>query len=162
MPCTESANVTSEKKDSEPDSDKKDVAGDATDAKGDGEDATAATADDEAAPETNGTPASTKKTAKDRRRSSGVGEKKLNRKKSMTRVTHLNAKPGDYFLARLKTYAPWPAIICDEDILPVSLLETRPVSAANEDGKYREDYADDGKRAHERTYPVMFFESNEL
>lgn len=80
----------------------------------------------------------------------------------MTRVTHLNAKPGDYYLARLRSYAPWPAIICDEEILPVSLIESRPVTAAQEDGSYRADYADDGKRAHERTYPVMFFGTNEL
>lgn len=157
----ESANVTDEKKESEAGADKAGASGEATEAKGDGEDATAA-ADAEAAPEANGTPASTKKTSKDRRRSSGVGEKKLNRKKSMTRVTQLNAKPGEYYLARLRSYAPWPAIICDEEILPVSLIESRPVTAAQEDGTYRADYADDGKRAHERTFPVMFFETNEL
>ena len=102
--------------------------------------------------------------AKNKRQSSGgaTGEKKLNRKKSVTRVTQLNAKPGDYYLARLRSYAPWPAIICDEEILPVSLIESRPVTAAQEDGSYRSDYADDGKRAHERTYPVMFFGTNEL
>jgi len=42
------------------------------------------------------------------------------------------------------------------------MLETRPVTAMQEDGTYRADYADDGKRAHERTFPVMFFNSNEL
>jgi hypothetical protein len=30
------------------------------------------------------------------------------------------------------------------------------------DGTYREDYADGGKRAHERTFPVMFLETNEF
>lgn len=104
-----------------------------------------------------------KKSSKDRRRSSGVGEKsKLSRKKSQIRTTHLHAKPGEYHLARLRSYAPWPAIICDEEILPNSLLENRPVTAMQADGKYRADYADDGKRAHERTFPVMFFETNEL
>lgn len=158
----ESANVTDEKKGSEADAEQNAASGDATDAKGDnGEDAAAA-ASAEPAAEANGTAASSKKTSKDRRRSSGVGEKKLNRKKSMTRVTQLHAKPGDYYLARLRSFAPWPAIICDEEILPSTLLDTRPVTAAQDDGSYRADYADDGKRAHERTFPVMFLGTNEL
>ena len=157
----ESANVTDEKKESEADAEKTADSGDAADAKGDGEDA-AATASAEPAPEANGTPASAKKNSKDRRRSSGVGEKKLNRKKSMNRITQLHAKPGEYYLARLRSYSPWPAIICDEEILPASLIESRPVTAAQDDGTYRADYADDGKRAHERTFPVMFFQTNEL
>lgn len=153
--------MTDEKKGSEADAEQTAASGDATDAKGDdGENAAAANA--EPAAEANGTPASPKKTSNDRRQSSGVGEKKLNRKKSMTRVTQLNAKPGDYFLARLRSFAPWPAIICDEEILPSTLIDTRPVTAAQEDGSYRADYADDGKRAHERTFPVMFFGTNEL
>ncbi|KAJ5217484.1 uncharacterized protein N7469_011109 [Penicillium citrinum] len=152
-----SANVTEGKKEAEPEANKTNESGDAKETKGDAE--TVADAEPASAPEPNGTPAKTK-----RRQSSGTGtgEKKLNRKKSVTRVTHLNAKPGDYYLARLRSYAPWPAIICDEEILPVSLIESRPVTAAQEDGSYRADYADDGKRAHERTYPVMFFGTNEF
>jgi hypothetical protein len=121
-----------------------------------------AAADAESAPKTNGTPASTKKSSTDRRRSSGAGEKKLNRKKSQSRITHLDAKPGDYYLARLRSYAPWPAIVCDEEMLPQSLLDSRPITAKQADGTYRADYADDGRRAHERSFPVMFFETNEL
>jgi hypothetical protein len=34
------------------------------------------------------------------------------------------------------------AIICDEDILPPSLLETRPVTAMQQDGSYKGDYAE--------------------
>lgn len=80
----------------------------------------------------------------------------------MTKITQLRVQPGEYYLARLRSYAPWPSIICDEGMLPHSLLESRPVTAAQADGTYRADYADDGKRAHERTYPVMFLQSNEL
>lgn len=152
--------MTDEKKSSPAAAEQTSASGDATEAKADASSEAAATA--EPATEANGTPSSPKKTSKDRRRSSGVGEKKLNRKKSMTRVTQLHAKPGQYYLARLKTFAPWPAIICDEEILPSTLLDTRPVTAAQEDGSYRADYADDGKRAHERTFPVMFFDTNEL
>lgn len=80
----------------------------------------------------------------------------------MTRIPQLDAKPGDYYLARLRSFAPWPAIVCDEEILPQTLLESRPVTAQREDGTYREDYADGGKRAAERTFPVMFLHTNEL
>ena len=80
----------------------------------------------------------------------------------MTRITQLDAKAGDYYLARLRSFPPWPAIICDEEILPQTLLQTRPVTAARSDGTYREDYADGGKRAAERTFPVMFLQTNEL
>ncbi|KAJ5085679.1 hypothetical protein N7532_010450 [Penicillium argentinense] len=160
---TENANVTGEKKEAEA-ADRNAVSEEATDAKDnkDNGDDAADAAEPENAAETNGTPASTKKSAKDRRRSSGVGEKKLNRKKSMPRITQMNAKPGEYYLARLRSYAPWPAIICDEEMLPSDLLETRPVTAMQEDGTYREDYADGGKRAHERTFPVMFFGTNQF
>lgn len=115
-----------------------------------------------AASEANGTPA--KKSSKDRRRSSGVGENKskLSRKKSQSRITHLNAKPGEYYLARLRSYAPWPSIICDEEMLPQTLLETRPVTAMQPDGSYKGEYVEGGKRVHERTFPVMFFQTNEL
>lgn len=47
-------------------------------------------------------------------------------------------------------------------MLPSQLIKTRPVSAARPDGSYREDYADGGKRAHDRTYPVMYLYTYEL
>lgn len=74
----------------------------------------------------------------------------------------MEVKPGDYVLAHLRSFPPWPSIISDEEILPKSLSDTRPVSAIRPDGTYREDYADGGKKAHERTFPVMFFVTNEL
>jgi hypothetical protein len=111
-------------------------------------------------PEANGTPASTKKSAK--RKSGGIPEHKSkpNRRKSI--ANQVQAKPGEYYLARLRSFPPWPSIVCDEDILPQSLQESRPVSAYRADGTIRDEYAEGGKRAHERTYPVMFFQTNEL
>jgi hypothetical protein len=159
LPDTTSAN--DEKKDAEAGADQAQNAGDATEAKD--ETAAAGGNAEAAAPEANGTPASSKKAPKDRRRSTGGAEKaKLNKRKSMTKLTQLNVQPGEYYLARLRSYAPWPSIICDEEMLPQSLLDTRPVTAAQPDGTYRADYAEGGKRAHERTFPVMFFQSNEL
>ncbi|KAL2854278.1 hypothetical protein BJY01DRAFT_44110 [Aspergillus pseudoustus] len=115
-----------------------------------------------AAPGANGTPASTKKSSSKRKSTGGDTKSKLNRKKSQSRITHLDAKAGDYYLARLRSFPPWPAIICDEEILPQSLLSTRPVTAQRPDGTYREDYADGGKRVAERTFPVMFLQTNEF
>ncbi|KAJ9272331.1 hypothetical protein DTO212C5_1516 [Paecilomyces variotii] len=114
-----------------------------------------------AEPEANGAPASAKKAANGKRKSTG-GNQKLSRKKSQHRVTHLDAKPGEYYLARLKSYPPWPAIICDEEMLPQTLLNTRPVTTKQADGTYKEPYADGGKRMHERTFPIMFLETNEF
>ena len=115
-----------------------------------------------AIPPTNGTPAPSKRVStggSSRKKSSAVPEhksKKLNKKKSRP-LTNLNAKPGEYYIARMKGHPPWPSVICDEDMLPQSLLTTRPVTAALEDGTFkRSDYADGGKRAHERTFPIMF------
>jgi hypothetical protein len=88
--------------------------------------------------------------------------KKLNKKKSMQKITHLDAQPGDYYFARLKSYPPWPSIICDEDMLPQTLITTRPVTTKQQDGTYRADYADGGKKVSERTYPIMFLQTNEL
>ena len=113
-------------------------------------------------PPTNGTPAPSKRVStggSSRKKSSAVPEhksKKLNKKKSRP-LTNLNAQPGEYYIARMKGHPPWPSVICDEDMLPQSLLTTRPVTAALEDGTFkRVDYADGGKRAHERTFPIMF------
>ncbi|KAL4902551.1 hypothetical protein BDW74DRAFT_180656 [Aspergillus multicolor] len=114
------------------------------------------------APEANGTPSTTKKLPIKRKSTGGDTKSKLNRKKSITRITHLDAKAGDYYLARLRSFPPWPAIICDEEILPQSLLSSRPVTARRADGTYREDYADGGKRVAERTFPVMFLQTNEF
>ncbi|WEW58451.1 hypothetical protein PRK78_003919 [Emydomyces testavorans] len=111
----------------------------------------------------NGTPASAKKSSK--RKSSGVPEhrsKKPNKKKSMVRMTHLDAQPGEYYFARLRSYPPWPSIICDEEMLPQSLLATRPVTTKQRDGTYNENFRDGGKRVHERTFPVMFLGTNEF
>ncbi|EEQ84780.1 PWWP domain-containing protein [Blastomyces dermatitidis ER-3] len=112
----------------------------------------------------NGTPAASKKSSAAKRKSTGgdTKGKKLNRKKSSARITHLDAKPGEYYIARLKSYAPWPSIICDEEMLPPSLLSTRPVTTKQQDGTYREAYSDGGKRVHERTFPIMFLYTNEF
>lgn len=123
-------------------------------------------ASDDAVPEANGTPAtSSKKRTNGMRKSGGVPEhksKKLNKKKSQQKLTQLDAQPGQYYFARLKSYPPWPSIICDEEMLPQTLLSTRPVTTKQADGTYREAYADGGKRAHERTFPIMFLQTNEL
>ena len=108
---------------------------------------------------------STKKNNNSKRRSStGIPEhkaKKLNKKKSMPQL-QLDAKPGDYYWARMKGYPPWPSIVCDEEMLPESLLQTRPVTAMRTDGSYREDFLEGGKNARDRTYAVMYLGTNEL
>jgi hypothetical protein len=62
----------------------------------------------------------------------------------------------------MKGYKPWPSIICDEEMLPESLLMKRPVSAMRPDGTYREDFMEGGKSVRDRRYPVMFLGTNEL
>ena len=114
-----------------------------------------------AVPPPNGTPAPSKRasTGGSSRKKSAIPEhktKKLNKKKSRLN-TNLNAQPGEYYIARMKGHPPWPSVICDEDMLPQSLLTTRPVTATLEDGTFkRPEYADGGKRSHERTFPIMF------
>lgn len=113
------------------------------------------------AAEANGTPSSKSK----RKSSAGIPEhrsKTLKKKQSKAKITHLDAKPGDLYLARLRSYPPWPAIVCDEAILPQVLLATRPVTAMKTDGTYNEPYADDGKKVADRTFAVMFLHTNEL
>lgn len=103
--------------------------------------------------------------ASSRRKSSGGSEpkgKKLNKKQSKASLTNLNAQPGDQYLVKLKGFPPWPAVICDEDMLPGPILASRPVTAKRADGTYREDFADGGKRAKDRTFPVMYLHTNEL
>ncbi|KAI9873921.1 MAG: hypothetical protein M1823_007804, partial [Watsoniomyces obsoletus] len=121
-------------------------------------------APEDTALEANGTSAA-KKASNGRRKSGGVPEhknKKLNKKKSMSRITHLDAQPGGYYFARLKSYPPWPSIICDEDMLPDSLLTTRPITTKKADGTYNEAYGDGGKKVTDRTFPVMFLYTNEF
>ncbi|KAG5995672.1 hypothetical protein E4U43_002996, partial [Claviceps pusilla] len=103
------------------------------------------------------TPASKNKGG--RRKSTGGG---LSRKGSKTRLTHTDAKPGDHFLVKLKGFPAWPAIICDEDMLPHALVTSRPVSAARPDGTYGEAFVDGGKRVNDRTFPVMYLHTNEF
>ena len=112
---------------------------------------------------TNATTASAKK---EKRKSTGGGvpehkRKALGKKKSMP-ILHLDCQPGDLYWAKLKGHSSWPGIICDEQMLPESLLASRPVSTARPDGSVREDFKPDGKNAKERTFPVMFFATNEL
>lgn len=109
----------------------------------------------------NGTPAKQSK----RKSSVGIPEhrsKTLKKKQSKAKITHLDAKPGDFYFARLRSYPPWPSIVCDEEMLPEVLLNSRPVTAIQPDGTYKEPYVDDGKKVTDRTYPVMFLYTNEL
>jgi hypothetical protein len=74
----------------------------------------------------------------------------------------LDAQPGDMYMVAMRGYQPWPVIVCDEEMLPESLLSKRPVSAKRIDGTYREDFLEGGKNAKDRRYPVMFLKTNEL
>ena len=110
----------------------------------------------------NGTPAPSKKASNGsaKKKASGVPEhksKKVNKRKSKSKLTHLDARPGEHYMATMKGHPAWPAVICDEAMLPESLLDTRPVTTRRADGTFRkQEYDDGGKRAHERTFPVMF------
>lgn len=111
-------------------------------------------------PATTETPASKKKASNgSSKKKAAVPEhkaKKLNKKQSK-RLTNLDAEPGQYYLARMKGHPPWPSVICDEEMLPMSLLDTRPVTTKLPDGTYKKpEYADGGKRVHDRTFPIMF------
>jgi hypothetical protein len=99
------------------------------------------------------------------RRKSNVPEhktKKLNKKASKAKMTHVDAKPGDYFYIRLKGYPLWPGIVAAEDMLPGLILKSRPMTAAQADGSFRGDYADGGSKVNSRTFPVMYLYTNEL
>lgn len=65
-------------------------------------------------------------------------------------------------MVAMRGYQPWPVIVCDEQMLPESLLSKRPVSAKRIDGTYREDFLEGGKNAKDRRYPVMFLGTNEF
>ncbi|KAF1949475.1 hypothetical protein CC80DRAFT_581194 [Byssothecium circinans] len=122
----------------------------------------ASTAD--ASATTNG--ASAKKANNARRKSTGgVPEhksKKTPNKKKKQPELHLDTKPGDMWFVAMRGYQPWPVIICDEDMLPETLLAKRPVSAIRVDGTYREDYLEGGKNVKDRRYPIMFLGTNEF
>ena len=114
-------------------------------------------------PQTNGATAAASKKEK-RKSSSAVPEhknKKLSRKKSTVNL-NLDVEPGQHWFAVMKSYKPWPSVVCDEEMLPESLLMKRPVSAMRPDGTYREDFLEGGKNARDRRYPVMFLHTNEL
>jgi len=128
---------------------------------GDGDTTAEKPATEDTAASANG--ATDKKNQK-RKSTSGVPEhkaKKLNKKKSMADL-HLDVYPGQLWFARTKGHPPWPAIICDEEMLPESLLAKRPVSAMRTDGSWREDFLPGGKNARDRRYPIMFLGTNEL
>jgi len=65
-------------------------------------------------------------------------------------------------MVAMRGYQPWPVIVCDEEMLPESLLSKRPVSARRIDGTYREDFLEGGKNAKDRRYPIMFLGTNEF
>lgn len=126
---------------------------------------------EEAAPSASAEPAAATTPAaggKDKKRKStgGVpehkGKKAQGKRKSMPANLNLDAKPGQFFWARLKGYPPWPSVICDESMLPEVLLASRPVSTSRPDGTIREDFLEGGKNAKDRTYPIMFLSTNEL
>jgi hypothetical protein len=77
-------------------------------------------------------------------------------------TVHLDVEPGTYWYAHMKGHPAWPSVICDEEMLPETLLSRRPVSAANADGTYRPDYQEGGKNVKDRRYPIMFLHTNEL
>ncbi|KFY08748.1 hypothetical protein V492_05952 [Pseudogymnoascus sp. VKM F-4246] len=110
------------------------------------------------------TPSSANK-SKARRKSSGVPEhkgRKLNKKESKAKMSNIHAEPGEYYFIKLRGFPKWPGIIASEDMLPEAILKSRPVTAAKPDGTYREDFAEGGKNALDRTFPVMFLETNEF
>ncbi|KAF2830996.1 hypothetical protein CC86DRAFT_442879 [Ophiobolus disseminans] len=127
-----------------------------------GEDADTAAAIDAAT--TNGTPA-TKKLNGKRKSGAGVPEHKKKtpaKGKKKAPELRLNVSPGEMYMVAMRGYQPWPIIICDEEMLPESLLSKRPVSAKRIDGTYREDFLEGGKNAKDRRYPVMFLGTNEF
>lgn len=116
-------------------------------------------------PATNGTPAAKKANNGRRKSATSVPEHKKKtpaKGKKKAPEMRLNAQAGDMYMVAMRGYQPWPVIICDEEMLPESLLSKRPVSAKRIDGTYREDFLEGGKNAKDRRYPVMFLGTNEL
>jgi hypothetical protein len=117
------------------------------------------------APTTNGTPSAPKTTNGKRKSGAGVSDHKKKtpaKKKKAAPELRLNVSPGEMYMVAMRGYQPWPVIICDEEMLPESLLSKRPVSAKRIDGTYRADFLEGGKNAKDRRYPVMFLGTNEL
>lgn len=118
------------------------------------------------APTTNGTPSASKANNNGKRKSgAGIPEHKKKtpaKKKKAAPELRLNVAPGEMYMVAMRGYQPWPVIVCDEDMLPESLLSKRPVSAKRIDGTYREDFLEGGKNAKDRRYPIMFLGTNEL
>ncbi|KAI1828096.1 hypothetical protein F4861DRAFT_490614 [Xylaria intraflava] len=125
------------------------------DAVADSETAANATADD-------ATPTTAKSQPRRKSASAADKSKKLSKKASKAKILHVDAKPGDHYFAKLKGFPPWPVVICEEDMLPQNMLNSRPVTAARPDGTYREDFADGAKRVADRTFPVMYLHTNEF
>ncbi|KAL5121240.1 hypothetical protein ACEQ8H_000708 [Pleosporales sp. CAS-2024a] len=116
-------------------------------------------------PSFNGTPAAAKASNGKRKSGAGVPEHKKKtpaKGKKKAPELRLDAHPGEMYMVAMRGYQPWPVIICDEDMLPESLLSKRPVSAKRIDGTYREDFLEGGKNAKDRRYPVMFLGTNEF
>lgn len=114
---------------------------------------------------TNDTPAAKKAANGKRKSGAGIPEHKKKtpaKKKAAAKKLVLDASPGDMYMVAMRGYQPWPVIICDEEMLPESLLSKRPVSAKRIDGTYRDDFEEGGKNAKDRRYPVMFLSTNEL
>lgn len=119
------------------------------------------------APATNGTSATPKAANGNGKRKSGAGvpehkKKTPAKKKKAAPELRLNVSPGEMYMVAMRGYQPWPVIICDEEMLPESLLSKRPVSAKRIDGTYRDDFLEGGKNAKDRRYPIMFLYTNEL
>lgn len=114
---------------------------------------------------TNGTPTAKKGGHGKRKSISSVPEHKKKtpgKGKKKAPELHLNVSAGDMFMVAMRGYQPWPVIVCDEEMLPESLLSKRPVSAKRIDGTYRDDFLEGGKNAKDRRYPIMFLGTNEL
>jgi hypothetical protein len=107
-----------------------------------------------------GTPSTAKKDHK--KRKSVPEHNKKTPKKKPGKELHLDVKPGEHWYVRTKGYPSWPSVICDEAMLPLTLLEKRPVSAASAAGIFRADFEAGGKNARDRRYPVMYLGTNEL
>ncbi|KAF2622706.1 hypothetical protein BU25DRAFT_462576 [Macroventuria anomochaeta] len=117
---------------------------------------------------TNGTTTTPAKKTNNGKRKSGAGVPEHKTKKTPAKgkkkapELRLDAQPGDMYMVAMRGYQPWPVIVCDEEMLPESLLSKRPVSAKRIDGTYREDFLEGGKNAKDRRYPIMFLGTNEF
>ena len=114
---------------------------------------------------TNGTPTGQKAVNGKRKSGAGVPEHKKKtpaKGKKKAPELRLNVSAGEMYMVAMRGYQPWPVIVCDEEMLPESLLSKRPVSARRIDGTYREDFLEGGKNAKDRRYPIMFLGTNEL